>query len=384
MTRIALIAGEASGDALGAGLMRAISEREPGTQFVGVAGPRMTDAGCEVLESSDRLAVMGLAEVLVHLPRLLRLRRGLAERLIELRPDCVVGIDAPEFNLGLEARLKAAGIPVAHYVSPSVWAWRPGRVSKVARACDRVLCLFPFEPDLYRTSGVRAVFVGHPLADAIAPDVDRAAARSRLGLPDGVAVVALLPGSRRAEVGRLGAPLADAVRLIAQRVPDAAFVAPMAGAPLQDTFRAALDRQGMAARVSLLDGRVREVLAATDVALVASGTATLETMLLRCPMVAAYRVAPLTYFLLTRFGLLRLQRFALPNILAGRSLVPELMQGEVNAESLAAAATAWLEDGDRVASYRRVCGELHERLRRDADRQAAAAVLSLVRRPEGS
>lgn len=380
MTRIALIAGEASGDALGAGLMRAVAERAPGTRFTGVAGPRMAAAGCEVLEPCERLAVMGLTEVLGHLPRLLRLRRDLARRLIEMRPDCVVGIDAPDFNLGLEATLKDAGIPVVHYVSPSVWAWRPGRVRKVARACHRVLCLFPFEPDYYRFSDVEAVYVGHPLADEIPLDTDRSAARRALELPANGPVVALLPGSRGAELKRLGGALAGAAGLIVERLPDAAFVAPMAGEPLARQFGEALRREGLGERSLLLDGRAREALAAADVALVASGTATLEAMLLRCPVVVAYRVTPLTHFMLRRLGLLRIRRYALPNILAARPLVPELMQGQANPEALAAAALAWLEDSERVASYRRVCAELHERLRCNADARAAEAVLSLVRR----
>ncbi len=379
MTRYALVAGEASGDALGAGLVRALRAAEPDADFLGVAGPRMTAAGCRRLASVDELAVMGLAEVVTHLPRLLRLRRRLAEELVAARPDCLIGIDAPDFNLGLEARLKAAGIPVVHYVSPSVWAWRPGRVKTVARACDKVLCLFPFEPAYYGNTGVRAEFVGHPLADAIPPETDREAARRALGYADDRCVVALLPGSRASEAGRLSPAFAAAARLMLARRPGIQFVAPMAGDRVRAVFQEAVAREGLASAIRLVDGRVHEVMAASDVALIASGTATLEAMLLGCPMVVAYRVAPVSHFVLKRLGLLRIQRYALPNILAGRNLVPELMQGAVTAEALAAAALAWLEEPGRVDTYRRECRQFHDTLRRDADQRAAASVRALVR-----
>lgn len=379
MTRYALVAGEASGDALGAGLVRALRQSEPDADFQGVAGPRMTAAGCRRLASVDELAVMGLAEVLGHLPRLMKLRRRLAETLIAARPDCVVGIDAPDFNLGLEARLKEAGIPVVHYVSPSVWAWRPGRVKKVARACDKVLCLYPFEPPYYRNAGVQAEFVGHPLADAIPPETDRAAARKGLGIGDDRCVVALLPGSRASEARHLAGPFAAAARLMLARRPGTEFIAPMAGDAVREVFREAVAHEGLASAIQLVDGRVHEALAASDVAVIASGTAALEAMLLDCPMVVAYRLAPLSHFLLKRTGLLRIQRYALPNILAGRGLVPELMQGAVTAEALAAGALAWLEDPDRVRAYRRECRRFHHELRQDADHQAAGSVRALVR-----
>jgi len=381
MALYALIAGEASGDALGAGLVREIAARDPEARIVGVAGPRMIEAGCEPLERSEELAVMGLAEVLVHLPRLVRLRRNLVSRLRAMRPDCVVGIDSPEFNLGLEAELKRAGIPTVHYVSPSIWAWRPRRINKLKRACHRVLCLLPFEPRLYRRAGVDAVFVGHPLADAI-PDVpDGAAARRILGLSGDRPVVALLPGSRHGEVSRLAAPMAGAARLIRARRPDAVFVAPMAAPELKASFHRALAAEGMDPGVHLLDNGAHLSLTAADVALVASGTATLEAMMLKCPMVVAYRVAPLTHFILRRLGLLRIRRYALPNILAGRPLVPELMQGEATAESLAAAALAWLEEPERASAYRAECRRLHRQMRRDANARAAEAVLSMAREP---
>lgn len=379
MARYALVAGEASGDALGAGLVRALRSAEPDADFLGVAGPQMMAAGCRRIASVDELAVMGLAEVLGHLPRLLKLRRRLANELITARPDCVIGIDAPEFNLGLEGRLKAAGIPVVHYVSPSVWAWRPGRVKVVAKACDKVLCLFPFEPSYYRNVGVHAEFVGHPLADAIPRETDRGAARRALGVAEDRCVVALLPGSRASEVGRLSGVFAAAARLMLARRPGIQFLAPMAGEAVKADFQAAVARERLGSEVQLVDGRVHEVLAASNVALIASGTATLEAMLLGCPMVVAYRVAPLSHFLLKRTGLLRVQRYALPNILAGRNLVPELMQGAVTAEALAAGALAWLEEPGRVRAFRRECRRFHDELRQGADGRAASSVRALVR-----
>lgn len=381
MALYALIAGEASGDALGAGLVREIAARDPDARIVGVAGPHMIEAGCEPLERCENLAVMGLAEVLAHLPRLLRLRRGLVSKLRGMRPDCLVGIDSPEFNLGLEAELKSAGIPTVHYVSPSIWAWRPGRIKKLKRACDQVLCLLPFEPRLYRNAGMDAVFVGHPLADAITDEPDSSAARRQLGLAGERPVLALLPGSRRGEVSRLAAPMAGAARLIRSRRPDAVFVAPMAAPELKESFRAALSDQGVESDVHLLDNSAHLCLTAADVALVASGTATLEAMMLQCPMVVAYRVAPLTHFILRHLGLLRISRYALPNILAGRPLVPELMQGDATAESLAAAALAWLEEPERISAYRAECRRLHRQMRRGANERAAEAVLAMARKP---
>lgn len=379
MARYALVAGEASGDALGAGLIRALRAAEPDATFLGVAGPRMIAAGCRRLASVDELAVMGLSEVLGHLPRLLRLRRRLADELIRARPDCVIGIDAPEFNLGLEARLKQAGIPTAHYVSPSVWAWRPGRVRSVARACHKVLCLFPFEPDYYRNAGVRAEFVGHPLADDIPLQVDRDEARRALDLPRQGCVVALMPGSRASEARRMSGPFLSAARLMLARRPGLRFLAPMASESIRAVVQETVSREGLQSEVRLVEGRPQEVLAASDVALIASGTATLEAMLLRRPMVVAYRVAPLTHFLLRRVGLLRISRYALPNILAGRALVPELMQGAVTAEALAAGALAWLEEPERVRVYERECARYHDLLRQGASERAAQAVRALVR-----
>lgn len=376
--RIALLAGEASGDLLGAGLVRALRARHPDATFVGMAGPAMVEAGVAPLWRSDELAVMGLFEVLRHLPRLLRLRSAIVERFTREPPDVLIGIDAPDFTLGIEARLKARGVPVVHYVSPTVWAWRPGRVAGIAASTDRVLCLFPFEPACYEGSGVAAEFVGHPAADALRGDADPRAARRALGLPEQGELVAVLPGSRGGEVGRLGAPFARALADLAGRRPGVSFVAPMANPALDARFAALLARHAPGVPVTRVAGRSREVLAACDVALVASGTATLECMLLARPMVVAYRLAPLTHWVLQAFGLLRTTRFALPNILAGAEVAPELMQSECRPERISAALLHLLADtADRaaqIAAFR----DQRDVLAIGADARAAAAVDALL------
>src|SRR5580698_8118628 len=274
--RIGLVAGEASGDQLGAALIDALRERVPNLECFGVAGPKMVAAGCDAWANAEELAVMGLTEVLRHLPRLLRLRRMLVARFLAARPHVFVGIDAPEFNLGLAARLKARGLATVQYVSPQVWAWRQGRVRTIAQSSDLILCLLPFEPDFYARHGVRALFVGHPLADQIPLTIDRAGARRTLHLDENATVVALLPGSRVGEVERLGADFALAAAWIAQQRPGVAFIAPMATAAVRRVF----ERQVAAAypRIRLLDGHAREALAACNAAIVTSGTATLETL----------------------------------------------------------------------------------------------------------
>ena len=340
---IALVAGEASGDQLGAALVERWRERCPEARFVGVAGSRMQAAGVEAWWDSDELAVMGLFEVLAHFPRLLRLRRQLLARLLQLRPDVFVGIDAPDFNLGLEIRLRRNGLRTCHYVSPTVWAWRRKRVRKVARAVDRVLCLFPFEPPFYRDHEVPATYVGHPLADQIEPDGDPAGARAALGLERDAETLALLPGSRAGEVGRLAAPMIEAAALLAARRPGLQFVCAAADARTEALFRQELERIGKIA-VTVVRGRPRTVIAAGDCVLCASGTAALETMLVNRPMVVTYRLAPSTYRIGRLFRLVKLQWYSLPNILAGKGLVPELIQDDATPEKLAAGAERWLDD----------------------------------------
>jgi lipid-A-disaccharide synthase len=375
---IAVVAGEASGDNLGAALITALRARLPGVRIIGVAGPRMRAAGCEVLADAEELAVMGLTEVLRHLPRLLTLRRRLTARLTAVRPAVFVGIDAPEFNLGLAARLKAQGIRTVQYVSPQVWAWRQGRVRGIGEACDRILCLLPFEPPFYERHGIAARFVGHPLADQFPMAPDRAAARSALGLTDGETVVAVLPGSRMGEVTRLAAPFAGAAAWLSVRRPGVRFVAPMVNAAVRARFEALWSQAAPEVPVQIVDGRSREVLAAADVVLVASGTATLETLLSKRPMVVAYRLGALTAFLLQRLGLVKVQHFSQPNLLAGREVVPEFFQQAVTPEALGGALLAWLESPERVAPLQATFAEVHAQLRRGGADLAAEAVLGLL------
>ena len=377
--KFGLVAGEASGDVLGAGLIRALRERIPDATFEGVAGPAMVEAGCDQWEPADSLAVMGLVEPLRHIPRLLRLRRELARRWIASPPDVFIGIDAPDFNLGLESKLRRAGIRTAHYVSPSIWAWRPGRVKKVRKAADTVLCILPFEPRLYEQHGVRAVFVGHPKAHEAPARVDQAAARKELGV-EAETIVAVMPGSRGAEVQRLGRILAEAACRVAAARPDVHFVTPVASASLRPLFEQQLAEAGIAGRFTLVDGRSQLVMAAADVVLQASGTAVLEAALLRKPAVATYRLSPLTYWLGRYLFRVKLTHYTLPNLLTSEPLVPEFMQGEARPEAIADAVLGFLEDPDR----RRAVSERFDRLRKelalDADQRAAAAVIELARR----
>lgn len=378
--RIGLVAGEASGDLLGAGLVHALRERYPDAVFEGMAGPAMEAAGVRPLWRSDQIAVLGLFEVLSQLPRLLRLRATIVDHFTREPPDVFIGIDSPDFTLGVEARLKACGIPTVHYVSPTVWAWRPGRVHTIARSTDRVLCLFPFEPGHYRGTGVHAEFVGHPAADALRADADPTEARRALGLPIDGELVAVLPGSRSGEITRLGVSFARAIAWIAAERPATRFVVPMVSAELAQRFAALIALHAPGCAVTQVAGRSREALAACDVALVASGTATLETMLLARPMVVGYRIAPLTMWVLRFFGLLRTAHYALPNILAGREIAPELMQEAATPARLAAAVLHLLSDGDarglQIAAFR----EQRTALALGADQRAADQVVEAIAR----
>ena len=376
--KFGLVAGEASGDVLGAGLIRALREQIPDATFEGVAGPAMVAAGCEQWEPADSLAVMGLVEPLRHIPRLLRLRKELARRWIESPPDVFIGIDAPDFNLGLECKLRQAGIRTSHYVSPSIWAWRAGRVRKIRRAADTVLCILPFEPPLYEQHGVHAVFVGHPKAHEAPEHVDQEGARQALGIGDD-AVIAVMPGSRRGEVQRLGSIFANAASRIAVARPDVQFVTPVASPRLRPLFEQQLVEAGIADRFTLVDGQAQVVMAAADVVLQASGTAVLEAALLRKPAVAAYRLAPLSYLIIRYLLRVNMAHYTLPNLLAGETLVPEFMQGDARPGARAGAGLEFLDDPDR----RRDVAERFDRLRRelalDADQRAAAAVIELAR-----
>ncbi|MCF7531081.1 lipid-A-disaccharide synthase [Pseudomonas petrae] len=368
--RIALVAGEASGDILGSGLMRAIKARHPDAEFIGVGGPLMEAQGMTSYFPMERLSVMGLVEVLGRLKELLARRKLLVQTLIDEKPDVFIGIDAPDFTLNIELKLRQAGIKTVHYVSPSVWAWRQKRVLKIREGCDLMLTLLPFEARFYEEKGVPVRFVGHPLADTIPLQADQLAARAELALGEGP-VVALMPGSRGGEVGRLGALFFDAAeRLLAAR-PDIRFVLPCASPQRREQIEQLL--QGRELPLTLLDGQSHVALAACDAVLIASGTATLEALLYKRPMVVAYRLAPLTYWILKR--MVKSPYVSLPNLLAQRLLVPELLQDAATAEALAQTLLPLLDNGDsQTAGF----DAIHRTLRRDASNQAAEAVLNLI------
>jgi lipid-A-disaccharide synthase len=373
--RIAMVAGEASGDQLGAALINALRRQRPDLQVRAVAGPKMRAAGCEVIADCDELAVMGLAEVLRHLPRLWRLRSRLVRELLAWQPAVFVGIDAPDFNLRLARPLKAAGLRTVQYVSPQVWAWRANRVRTMGASCDRVLCLLPFEPAFYTGHGLAAEFVGHPLADEIPLQVDRQAARRALGITTQQPVIALLPGSRRGEVARLGTPFKEAAARLAAAHPNWTLLAPMANVEVARLFA---ELPPAVPQLQLLRGQARVALQAADGALVASGTATLEALLCACPMAAAYRFNPLTVAMVRAFNLYKLPHFAMPNLLANSALVPELFQNAVTGKALADTLLALLADPVRLQSMRQGFNAIHQTLRVDGAARAAAAVLAVA------
>ena len=373
-----LVAGEASGDLLGADLIAGLRERFPQAQFAGVGGPRMAAAGMQIWHPAERLSVMGLVEVLKHLPALLALRRDVYKRTLQQRPAAFIGIDAPDFNLGLELKLKRAGVRTVHYVSPSIWAWRERRAQKIGRSADRVLCLFPMEPPIYAQHGVDARFVGHPLTQIFAAAPDRDAARRALGLPTGDPVLALLPGSRLAEIRRLGADFLAAAALLKERFPQLHIVVPLADAACRAEFARLAPAAALRDALHLVDGQAHAAMIAADAVLLASGTAALEAMLAQRPMVVAYRVAALTYFIVKAFGLLRTSVYSLPNILAGSALVPELMQHACTPPALAAALLPMLQARQLPATQREQFERLAATLRAPLRNAAAAAVAELV------
>ena len=378
--RIGIVAGEHSGDQLGAALIAALRERVPNLSCFGVAGPKMIAAGCEAWWGADQLAVMGLTEVLRHLPRLLSLRSALVRRFRAARPDIFIGIDAPEFNLRLARSLKGAGMRTVQYVSPQVWAWRQGRVRTIGAACDLVLCLLPFEAQFYAQHGVPAVFVGHPLADQIPLAVDRDAARRALDIRGDAPLVALLPGSRLTEVSRLAAPFAAAAAHIVARRPEYRFIAPMASPEAREVFEKEVAQLPDAPAIRVLDGQAQQALAAADAAIVASGTATLETLLSARPMVVAYRVSAVTAFLLRTMGLVKVRYFSQPNLLAGRRLVPEFFQEQVSGAALGDALLQELEDRGHVRELLEEFASVHRTLRRGGAARAAQAILACAGR----
>ncbi|RDE18524.1 lipid-A-disaccharide synthase [Motiliproteus coralliicola] len=370
--RIAIVAGEASGDILGAGLVKALQSLSPEPiTFEGIAGPLMQAQGVQSRFPMDRLSVMGLVEVLGRLRELLGIRKQLIENWLQDPPDLFIGIDAPDFNLTLEQKLHEAGIPTVHYVSPSVWAWRQKRVQKIARATDLMLCLLPFEAAFYDKSGVDARFVGHTLADELPLEPDKEAARDALGLDRAKRYVALLPGSRAGEVERLAPLFLEAAQRCLEPQPDLEFIIPSANDSRHQQLEQLLQQHSLP--VHLTRGQSQQVMLAADVVLLASGTAALECMLLKTPMVVSYRVAPLSYMILSR--MVKVPYVSLPNLLADRMLVPELIQQQATAPALAEALLKQLDDpqDQRDSFY-----ELHQQLRLDASESSAKAVLELL------
>lgn len=372
------VAGEASGDLLAAPVVGALRARIPDLECAGIAGDRMLEAGCTAWWHVRELSVRGYAEVLRELPRLVRLRAELRRRLLAARPRVVVGVDAPDFTLRLEMQLRASGVPTVHYVSPSIWAWRPKRIEKVRRAADRVLLVFPFEQKIYDEARIAATYVGHPLASSIPTQADPAAARARLGLAADGPVIALLPGSRRAEVQYIAPAFIEAAALMLRQEPRLRFLLPVADARLHADLAAPLAAAGAAAeRITRVDGRSHDCLEAADGVLVASGTATLEAALFGKPMVIAYRMPPLSHWIMRRMG--ELSFVGLPNILAREALVPELLQDEATAAALAASLMALLNDAARCDRLRARFAQLHADLKRDTPALAADAIVATMR-----
>lgn len=362
--RIGIVAGEASGDLLGAALVRAVRSRYPDAEFYGIAGPSMQAAGARTLVPMEKLSVRGYVEALRSLPELVRIRSRLATRFREDHPDLFIGVDAPDFNLGLERRLKRAGIPTVHYVSPSVWGWRPGRIDGIRKAVDHMLTVFPFEDAIYRKAGIASTFVGHPLADQLPLAPARPEARRQLRLPEAQQVVALLPGSRMSEIEAHADLYLDTARQLAERLPEARFLVPLATRETRDAFEKRLyAREAESLNLTILFGHARLALQAADVALVASGTATLEAALARCPMVITYRVPGLTYRLMLRTAIIPYA--GLPNILSGEFIVPEILQEQATAANLEQALRNWMAHKEARALLAARYDGLHRSLKRD-------------------
>jgi lipid-A-disaccharide synthase len=374
-----LVAGEASGDQLGAGLIEKLRDRFPKAQFAGIGGPRMAASGMQLWHRSERLSVMGIFEVLKHLPELLSIRRDVYKRTVQSSPAVFIGIDAPDFNLGLERKLKRVGIRTVHYVSPSIWAWREKRMAKIGRSADRLLCLFPMEPSIYAKYDVDARFVGHPLADAFAVQREQGAARRELGLSLDVPILALLPGSRINEIRQLGSDFLRAAILLNQQFPNLQFIAPMANPACRKEFEQLVAAQSKALpSLHIVAGQAQTAMIAADAVLLASGTAALETMLAKRPMVVAYRLAPMTYRLIRWLGMMRTNVYSLPNILAGEPFVTELMQDACTPAALADAIAPYLSARTMPASMLSTFNRIHKELGRDANQNAANAVAELL------
>ncbi len=371
---IGMVAGEASGDLLGSHLIEALKAVRPDLKFVGIGGPKMKSAGMEILFPMEKLAVNGYVEVLRHYFEIVGIRRKLRAYLLENRPDVFIAIDAPDFNLDLELALKQHGIPTIHYVSPSIWAWRGERIHKIKRAVSHMLALFPHEPEIYRQAGVPVNYVGHPLADLLPVQPNRAEMRETMRIPLNAKVFAFLPGSRQSEVRNLALTYIETARLIQQKLPDARFLVPLASRQTRTIFEQVLyENEAHDLRITMLFGHAQDAMIAADVVLVASGTATLEAALLKRPMVITYRLPAFSWWLMKRKGYL--PYYGLPNILCGRFVVPELMQDDATPENLAQALLNLVNDANTVAQLEKTFTELHLALRQNTAQKAAEAIL---------
>ena len=377
---IALVAGEVSGDILGAGLIRQLKIHYPQARFIGIAGPRMLAEGCESLVDMEELSVMGLAEILKHLPRLLKIRNNVIRTMLREKPDVYIGIDAPDFNLGVELKLKANGIKTIHYVSPSVWAWRQNRIHKIAKATHQVLAFLPFEKAFYDKFNVPCRFVGHTMADAVPLKPDRIEARQHLNLDANQRYLAILVGSRGSEVAFLTEPFLQTALLLKQRFPDLQFLVPLVNEKRRAQFEAIKAQVAPNLAMHVIDGNARQVLIAADAALLASGTAALEAMLCKSPMVVGYKMKALTYCLAKR--LVKSKYISLPNLLADEMLVPEMIQEECTPALLAEKLAVYFSTDEAALEHRRVLiqrfTELHRLIQCGADQQAAQAVIDLL------
>nr|MBL8411442.1 lipid-A-disaccharide synthase [Dechloromonas sp.] len=375
--RIAMVAGEASGDLLASHLIASLRAKLPDAVFYGIGGPKMQAQGFDAWWPMEKLSVMGYVDALKNYREIAGIRRQLKKRLLDIKPDIFIGVDAPDFNLGLETDLKASGIRTIHYVSPSIWAWRGGRIKKIARAVNRVLALFPMEPPLYEKERIPVTYVGHPLADIIPLETSKQAVREKLSMPRDVPIFALLPGSRQGELDKMADTFVQVAKLVRERLPNAIFVVPLTTRETRLQFEMAIYRQ-QAGEVPfrLLFGHAREALGACDVALVKSGTSTLEAALVKRPMVITYKIAKLSYWIMKRMAY---QAFVgLPNILAGREVVPELLQEQATPENLAEALIKLYEDKDNAAAVAEAFTDIHLQLRQNTAEKAANAVIECL------
>jgi len=374
--RIGLVAGESSGDLLGAGMIKALRHSVNDLEAEGIAGPNMVKEGCTALFPAEKLSIIGLVDALAHYRELRAIRNKLRDRFIANPPDAFIGIDAPDFNLTLLEQLRQAGIPTIQYVSPQVWAWRRYRVKKIARAVDCVLALFPFEAEFYREHNVPVKFVGHPFADQIPLATDKVVTRINLGLDEDATIIAMLPGSRVSEVKYLAETFLKTARYCYQQRQDIQFVVPFASQVVRDVFINVGGKLAEELPIIFVDGQAREVMGAADTILMASGTATLEAMLVKRPMVVAYRLSKLNYFILKMW--VKVKHFSLPNLLAGETLVPEYVQDAANPEVMGEKLLHYLNSPDDVKKIMDRFTEIHHSLRQDTDKQAAEAVLNVI------